>query len=128
VTQEVDASLVIPNNRLTLAEGAIQPWTRITGNQSWYQKIIKAVTDFYNLKERDLFTDSRKKEIVKPRQIAMFLMRKELKSSFPSISRLFGGKDHTTAIYACKKVKLDLEKMESLNEEIEAIKQMIYSC
>ena len=45
VTQEVDATLVIPNNRLTLAEGAIQPWTRITGNQSWYQKIIKAVAD-----------------------------------------------------------------------------------
>ncbi len=92
------------------------------------QKIIKAVTDFYNLKERDLFTDSRKKEIVKPRQIAMYLMRKELKNSFPSISRLFGGKDHTTAIYACKKVKLDLEKNESLGEEIEAIKQMLFSC
>jgi len=92
------------------------------------QKIIKAVTDFYNLKERDLFTDSRKKEIVKPRQIAMYLMRKELKNSFPSISRIFGGKDHTTAIYACKKIKSDLEKTESLNEEIEAIKQILYSC
>ncbi|MBP7927766.1 excinuclease ABC subunit UvrA [Patescibacteria group bacterium] len=43
VTQEVDATLVIPNNRLTLAEGAIQPWTRITGNQNWYQKIIGEV-------------------------------------------------------------------------------------
>ncbi len=43
ITQEVDPALVIPNDRLTLAEGAIQPWTRITGNQSWYQKIIAAV-------------------------------------------------------------------------------------
>lgn len=40
VTQEVDPELVIPNSRLTLAEGAIQPWTRITGNQNWYQKIM----------------------------------------------------------------------------------------
>ncbi|MBI2037958.1 MAG: excinuclease ABC subunit UvrA [Candidatus Magasanikbacteria bacterium] len=43
VTQEVDEALVIPNDRLTLAEGAIQPWIRITGNQNWYQKIIAAV-------------------------------------------------------------------------------------
>lgn len=43
ITQEVDAALVIPNDRLTLAEGAIQPWTRITGNQAWYQKVIAEV-------------------------------------------------------------------------------------
>jgi excinuclease ABC subunit A len=47
VTQEVDMALVMPNDRLTLAEGAIQPWTRITGNQSWYQKIIVAVAEKY---------------------------------------------------------------------------------
>jgi len=45
ITQEVDASLVMPNDRLTLAEGAIQPWMRITGNQNWYQKIIAAVAE-----------------------------------------------------------------------------------
>ncbi|TAN34028.1 excinuclease ABC subunit UvrA [Patescibacteria group bacterium] len=43
VTMEVDPELVAPNKRLTLAEGAIQPWTRITGNQTWYQKILAAV-------------------------------------------------------------------------------------
>ena len=45
ITQEVDAELVIPNDRLTLAEGAIQPWTRITGNQHWYHKVITAVAE-----------------------------------------------------------------------------------
>ncbi|OGH80721.1 MAG: excinuclease ABC subunit A [Candidatus Magasanikbacteria bacterium RIFCSPLOWO2_02_FULL_44_11] len=48
VTMEVDPSLVIPNNKLTLAEGAIQPWTRITGNQSWYQKILVKVAEKFN--------------------------------------------------------------------------------
>lgn len=43
ITMEVDYSLVVPNPRLTLAQGAIQPWTRITGNQAWYQKMIIAV-------------------------------------------------------------------------------------
>jgi excinuclease ABC subunit A len=47
VTMEVDPSLVIPNSKLTLAEGAIQPWTRITGNQSWYQKIMNKVAERY---------------------------------------------------------------------------------
>ena len=45
VTMEVDPNLVIPNTRLTLAEGAIQPWTRITGNQNWYQKVLAKVGD-----------------------------------------------------------------------------------
>jgi excinuclease ABC subunit A len=45
VTMEVDAGLVLPNPRLTLAEGAIQPWTRITGNQAYYQKLMMAVAE-----------------------------------------------------------------------------------
>ncbi len=45
ITMEVDAALVIPNMRLTLAEGAIQPWTRITGNHQQYQKILAAVAE-----------------------------------------------------------------------------------
>lgn len=48
VTMEVDPQLVIPNTKLTLAEGAIQPWTRITGNQSMYQKILTKVAEKYN--------------------------------------------------------------------------------
>jgi excinuclease ABC subunit A len=45
VTMEVDASLVIPNMRLTIAEGAIQPWTRITGSHNAYQKLLAVVAD-----------------------------------------------------------------------------------
>ncbi|KKU27304.1 MAG: UvrABC system protein A [Candidatus Magasanikbacteria bacterium GW2011_GWA2_46_17] len=45
ITKEVDPELVLPNKRLTLAEGAIQPWTRITGNQTWYQKTLAVVAE-----------------------------------------------------------------------------------
>jgi excinuclease ABC subunit A len=48
ITLEVDEELVIPNDKLTLAEGAIQPWMRITGNQNWYQKILSAVAERQN--------------------------------------------------------------------------------
>lgn len=47
-TLEVDMELVIPNPRLTLAEGAIQPWTRIVGNQNYYQKLLAAVAETHN--------------------------------------------------------------------------------
>jgi chromosomal replication initiator protein len=91
------------------------------------KKIIQIVSEFYDLKERDLLSSSRKKEIVKPRQIAMFLFREELKSSYPFIGRKFGGKDHTTAIYSCEKITKEIEADENLNNEINLIRQRIFS-
>lgn len=91
------------------------------------KKIIQVVAEFYDLKERDLLAASRKKEIVAPRQVAMFLLRTELKSSYPFIGRRFGGKDHTTAIYAYEKIAKDLEKNKKLEEEIDLIKQRVFS-
>ncbi len=92
-----------------------------------FEKILKAVAFFYNLNEKNLLTASRKKEIVKPRQIAMYLLRKELKSSFPFIGKKFGGKDHTTAIHAYNKIAKEIENNENLSEEINLIKEQIYS-
>src|SRR3989339_1645060 len=48
ITLDVDPELVIPNPRLTLAEGAIQPWTRIVGNQNKYQEVLQAVADAHD--------------------------------------------------------------------------------
>lgn len=92
-----------------------------------YKKIIETVAKFYNLEEKTLFNLTRRKEIVKPRQIAMFLLRKELKYSFPAIARKFGGKDHTTVIYAYKKILRESEENNKLTEELNVIKQRVYS-
>lgn len=92
-----------------------------------YKKIIETVSKFYNLEEKHLFEVTRRKEIVKPRQIAMFLLRKELKYSFPAIARKFGGKDHTTVIYAYKKILREIEENSKLTEELNLIKQRVYS-
>jgi chromosomal replication initiator protein len=89
------------------------------------KKIIGSVADFYDLKTKELISKSRKKEIVKPRQIAMYLLRKELKASFPFIGRKLGGKDHTTAIHAYEKISKAVKKDEGLSEEIELIKQRV---
>ena len=91
------------------------------------KKIIQGVAEFYDLKDKDLLLASRKKEIVGPRQIAMYLIREEMKGSFPFIGRKFGGKDHTTAIHAYRKIAKEVEKNEGLTEEISLIRQRIYS-
>jgi len=92
-----------------------------------YKKIIESVAKFYNLEEKNLFDTTRRKEIVRPRQVAMFLLRKELKYSFPAIARKFGGKDHTTVIYAYKKILQESEENNKLTEELNLIKQRVYS-
>lgn len=93
------------------------------------KQIIKAVTKHYDISESDLKSSSRKKEIVKPRQMAMYLLREELDYSFPFIGKKMGGKDHTTVMYSHKKIKkkLEEEEDESVKEDIELIKQMMLS-
>jgi len=78
------------------------------------------------LKEKEILALSRKKEVVRPRQIAMYLLREELKASYPLIGQKFGGKDHTTAIYACEKIGKEAQESEVLTDELSLIKQRIY--
>ncbi len=91
------------------------------------KKIIKAVGSFYDLREKDIISSSRKKELVKPRHIVMYLLREELNSSFPSIGRKLGNKDHTTAIYGYEKIAKEINQNDDLFEEINMIKQRILS-
>ena len=92
-----------------------------------YKKIAEIVAGFYDININDLINRSRRKEIVKPRQIAMYLMREELKSSYPAIGSKLGGRDHTTAIYACEKIGRELENDENLEQELSLIKERLYS-
>ena len=107
----------------TLLHSVIQNPNKVAS----HKKIIQMVAEFYDLKEKELCASSRKKEIVRPRQIAMYLLREELKNSYPLIGKRFGGKDHTTAIYACEKIAKELQESEILLDEINLIKQRIYS-
>jgi len=92
-----------------------------------FKKIIEAVASFYEISEEDILLPTRRKEIVKPRQIIMYLLRTELNESYPSIGRRFQGKDHTTAMYACEKISQQIETDQALFSEINSIKQKIYS-
>jgi len=91
------------------------------------KQIIQAVTEYFDIKVADVIGNSRKKELVNPRQIIMYLMRQELNSSYPNIGQELGGRDHTTAMHACTKISKEIQENEKLNQDIELIKQRLYS-
>ncbi len=89
-------------------------------------QIIKTITIFYNINEKNLSEKTRRKEVVKPRQIAMYLLRNDLNTSYPSIGRRFGQKDHTTVIHAYKKIDQAIKTDKKLEQEIINIRDMLY--
>lgn len=90
-------------------------------------KIVEAVCGYYNIVHSEIFSKSRRKEIVRPRQVAMYILRKDNGSSFPTIGSSFGGRDHTTAMHACEKIAGDLETDETLRQDLTLIRQKIYA-
>ncbi|MGB9598335.1 MAG: chromosomal replication initiator protein DnaA [Minisyncoccales bacterium] len=88
--------------------------------------IIKEIADFYGLKEKDLFSKCRRQDLLKPRHIAMFFLREELKNSYTAIAKIFGGKDHTTVMHACHKIIKEMEENENLKNEINTLKERIF--
>ncbi|MEK7608546.1 MAG: chromosomal replication initiator protein DnaA [Patescibacteria group bacterium] len=88
-------------------------------------QILKAVADFFRVAPEDLMRRIRKKEIVEPRQIAMYLLRDILDMSYPYIGEKMG-RDHTTAIHAVEKITQEINKNSSLSQKINLIKDLIY--
>ncbi|MDP1833842.1 MAG: chromosomal replication initiator protein DnaA [Candidatus Moranbacteria bacterium] len=92
-----------------------------------HKHIIDAVSSFYDIDTADLIMKNRKKEVVKPRQVAMYLMRSELQYSYPGIGEKLGGRDHTTAIHAYDKISKELEFNKKLLEDVASIKEQLYN-
>ena len=84
--------------------------------------VVKIVADFYEIDEQIIYEKTRRKEVVKPRQIIMYILRKDFGISYPSIGQKLGGRDHTTVIHSCEKIENDLKKDNLLNQEIDQIR------
>ncbi len=83
--------------------------------------IQRAVAEFYGVRVEDLRSRGRNKTIVLPRQVAMYLCREIVKSSLPDIGDEFGGKDHTTVIHACEKVKRKLAAEDAFRRQVQEL-------
>ncbi|MDP3947169.1 MAG: chromosomal replication initiator protein DnaA [bacterium] len=89
-------------------------------------QVIKSVADFYEISTTELVGRCRKREVVEPRQISMYLLRDMLEMSYPYIGEKLGKRDHTTAIHACEKISNEINTNSSLNQKILLIKDVIY--
>ncbi len=87
--------------------------------------LIKMVADFYNIEEESIYAKTRKKEVVLPRQLTMYILRNDYDISYPAIGQKIGGRDHTTVIHSCDKITRELETNQLLGEELEQIRTML---
>jgi len=91
------------------------------------EDVVKKVAQYYHIEEKSIYEKTRKKEVVKPRQIIMYILREEFNVSYPSIGEKLGGRDHTTVIHSCEKIREDIKRDPSLETEIDQIKVLIHN-
>ncbi len=89
------------------------------------QEVVKTVAGFYGIEETSIYEKTRRKEVVRPRQVIMFLLREDFHISFPTIGEKLGGRDHTTVIHSCDKIKNDIGSDSVLSQEIHQIRLML---
>ena len=89
-----------------------------------YKKLISIIANYYNIDEENVYKKSRKKEYVRPRQIAMYLLREDFNYSFPNIGDKIGRRDHTTAMHSYEKIKEEIKVNPILEKELETIRSI----
>ena len=87
--------------------------------------IQRVVAEHFGITVEDLKGKKRSNKIAYPRQLAMYLCRMETSETFPKIGLVFGGRDHSTVIFACDKIEKELKSDENLQNTIKAIKSKL---
>lgn len=87
--------------------------------------VVKAVSSFYNIEEDSIYNKTRRQEVVKPRQLTMYILREDYNISFPSIGQKLGNRDHTTVMHSCDKIKNELKSNSELINELNQIRALI---
>ena len=87
--------------------------------------IQKTVAEYYKIKPADMYSKRRQAKIALPRQIAMYLAKELTQKSLPEIGDAFGGKDHTTVLYAVRKITESRAHNEELNKQIHVLDQTL---
>lgn len=107
---------------MQLAQEALQGMNTTTANTLDIDLIQKRVASYYKIDQSDITGRKRTKNIVVPRQIAMYLSRELTDNSLPQIGKEFGGKDHTTVLHAIDKIEKKLSTDATLKDDIQHLK------
>ena len=84
--------------------------------------IQRVVADYYKLKMSDMLSKRRSRSVARPRQVAMSIVKELTNHSLPEIGESFGGRDHTTVLHACRKVK----ELEGIDREVQRDLKNLY--
>lgn len=87
--------------------------------------VVSKVAEFYGIDEESIYEKTRRREVVRPRQVIMYLLREDFSVSYPTIGSKLGGRDHTTVIHSCEKVKREVVTDQELAKEIQDIRGLL---
>ena len=88
------------------------------------KEVVKTVAEFYNIEEQLIYDKTRKKEVINPRQIIMYILREDFNISYPAIGEKLGGRDHTTVMHSCEKIKNEMKMDDILIQEINQLRSI----
>ena len=100
---------------LDLCRDALKDLLSVQNRQISIENIQKTVADYYKIKVSEMYSKKRTRNLARPRQVAMSLAKELTQLSLPDIGDAFGGRDHTTVLHACRKIK----ELKQSNIEIE---------
>ncbi len=119
------ASLTKNKINLTMAKDILKDIIVDKSKEISIELIQKLVAEHFKIKVADLKSEKRLKNFVIPRQLAIYLCRELTKASYPEIGEKFGGKDHSTVIYAVKKISAILEEKPDIFNSYELLKKKL---
>lgn len=103
---------------------SLRSFTRPSKNFS-VKHIVSKVAEFYGIEEESIYEKTRRREVVRPRQVIMYILREDFSVSYPTIGQKLGGRDHTTVIHSCEKVKREIVDDMELAKEIQDIRTLL---
>lgn len=87
--------------------------------------VVDKIARYFDIEPASIYEKTRRKEVVKPRQLIMYILREDFQVSYPAIGQKLGGRDHTTVIHSCEKIKREVKESEELEEEISQIRLLL---
>lgn len=87
--------------------------------------VVDKVARYFDIDPSSIYEKTRRKEVVKPRQLIMYILREDFQVSYPAIGQKLGGRDHTTVIHSCEKIKNELKDNAELEEEITQVRLLL---
>ncbi len=111
---------------VAIAEGMVANVKKTRPHHITAKQVVDKTARYFQLDPKDICSPRRDKYIVVPRQIAMYLLRSELKLSFPIIAKELGRKDHTTAMHSVEKITKESKLDMMIREQINDIRERLY--